>query len=155
MKQSFLLTLIFFVGNLWADAPSKGWETHSPRKEIRPKFAFKDGVFSIDAKGLERATGQWKKAFPVEGGSHYRFFAKRRTANMDSTRRGAVVRLIWQNEKGGKAVRDEPSFASYRPGTKPRSEPEFPRDKSTDKDGWTEVSDVFKAPKSRMRRSRG
>ena len=151
MKNPILLTLIFLTGNLFADAPPKGWETHSPREEIRPKFAFKDGVFSIDAKGLERATGQWKKAFPVEGGSHYRFFAKRRTANMDSTRRGAVVRLIWQNEKGGKAVRDEPSFASYRPGTKPRSEPEFPRDKSTGKDGWTEVSDVFKAPKSATR----
>ena len=60
MKNSILLTLIFFAGNLFSDALPKGWETHSPREEIRPKFAFKDGIFSIDAKGLERATGQWK-----------------------------------------------------------------------------------------------
>jgi len=147
----FFLACLLVSHVLLADAPPKGWETHSPRDEIRPVFSFQakgGGVFVIDAKGKPGATGMWRKTFAVKGGQHYRFFTKRRTSKMDSVRRGAVVRLIWRNAKGGKVTRDEPSFASYRPGTKPRAEPDFPREKATGKDGWTEVSDVYHAPSS-------
>ena len=139
---------------LFADTTPKGWETHSPRDEIRPTFGYQakgGGVFVIDAKGKPGATGLWTKTFAVEGGRHYRFFAMRYTSKMDSARRGAVVRLIWLNDKGGKVTRDEPSFASYRSGTQPRAEPEFPRARVKTRSGWTEVSDVFNAPKSAVR----
>jgi predicted amidohydrolase len=150
----FSLACLLVSHVLFADTPPKGWETQSPRDEIRPVFSFQDkggGVFVIEAKGKPGATGMWKKTFAVEGGRHYRFFAMRYTSKMDSTRRGAVVRLIWLNDQGGKVTRDEPSFASYRPGTQPRAEPEFPRAGAKTRSGWTEVSDVFKAPKSATR----
>jgi len=151
MKLASLLIALIFAPAAITAAPPKGWETQSPRDEIRPEFSFQvkgGGVFVIDAKGKPGATGMWRKTFAVEGGQHYRFFTKRRTSKMGSVRRGAVVRLIWRNAKGGKVMRDEPSFASYRPGTKPRAEPDFPREKATGKDGWTEVSDVYHAPSS-------
>lgn len=43
------------------------------------------------------------------------------------------------------APRDEPTFSSYRPGTPPRAEPDFPADAAT-VDGWTEVAGVYQVP---------
>ena len=53
----FFLVCLLVSHVLLADAPPKGWETHSPRDEIRAEFSFQvkcGGVFVIDAKGVLR-----------------------------------------------------------------------------------------------------
>src|SRR5688572_33382476 len=95
------------------DAPS-GWRSSTPRDEIRPEFAYQaDGgrggrgglIIRHDTRdGLD---GFWTKTFPVTGGTFYRFEASRRTENVVSPRRNAVVRLLWQDEKGNKVTRDD------------------------------------------------
>ena len=62
-----------------------------------------------------------------------------------------TVRIIWQTEDGHTAVRDEPGAKTYMGGIAPVSEPEYPTDKGTSDAGWTEVSDVYQAPKSATR----
>jgi len=148
MKRFVLALTVLYSSPLYAAQPDAVWTTHSPREEISPKFELKNGVFKIDASGRNGATGQWQTRLAVKGGQHYRFFARRSTHAIDNPKRHVVERLIWLNAKGNKVVRDEPSFASYRPGTAPRAEPEFPRTRGTAKNGWTEVSDIFRAPKA-------
>ena len=134
-------------------APPSGWTTRSPRDEIRPAFAYEpkggpgaNGSFVIVAGQDEGLFGWWEKTFPVAGGQHYKFFAWRKSAGLEVTRRTAVVRILWQDGEGRRVLRDKPSFASYRPGERPRSEPDFPPDAGTGKHGWTEVSAVYQAP---------
>jgi predicted amidohydrolase len=43
-------------------------------------------------------------------------------------------------------TRDEPSAASHKKGEKPRAEPEYPTDRRPDRQGWAEVSEVYRAP---------
>jgi predicted amidohydrolase len=148
MKRFVLALTVLYSSLLYAAQPDAVWETHSPREEISPKFELKNGVFKIDASGRNGATGQWQTRLAITGGQHYRFFARRSTHAIENPQRHVVERLIWLNAKGNKVVRDEPSFASYRPGTAPRAEPEFPRTSGAAKNGWTEVSDIFRAPKA-------
>jgi len=100
----------------------------------------------IESDSRAGLMGYWAKTFPVNGGSFYRFSVKRKTRNVKSPRRCAVARLLWRDDKGQAVLRDEPSFASYRPGTPPKAEPEFPRDRGKVAVGWTEVSDIYRAP---------
>ena len=148
MKRFALTLAVICFSPLYAAQPDAVWKTHSPREEISPKFDLKNGVFNIDASGQNGSTGQWQTRLAVKGGQHYRFFARRTTHAIDNPHRNVVERLIWLNAKGNKIVRDEPSFASYRPGTAPRAEPEYPRTRGSAKNGWTEVSDIFRAPKA-------
>jgi len=135
-----------------------GWETVSPRDEIRPAFRYeprggpdRKGAFIIESDRREGLMGKWTKAFPVNGGEHYRFSARRKVANMPEPRRGAVVRVLWQDDRGRKVTRDEPSYASYSPGVKPGAEPEYPSDRAIDARGWTEISEVYHAPSKATR----
>jgi predicted amidohydrolase len=135
-----------------SDAPS-GWTVHWPREEIRPAFSFDphggpkhQGSFVIQSDDREGLQGHWSKTFPVEGGRFYRFVALRRAENVDSPRRMAAARILWRDGQGHPVARDEPSYASYKPGENPRAEPEYPGDKATDAAGWTEVSDIYRAP---------
>jgi predicted amidohydrolase len=148
MKRFVLALTVLYSSLLNAAHHDAVWKSHSPRKEISPNFDLKNGVFKIDASGRKGATGQWQARLAVKGGQHYRFFTRRSTRAIDSPKRNVVERLIWLNAKGNKIVRDEPSFASYRSGTAPRAEPEFPRTRGAAKNGWTEVSDIFRAPKA-------
>ena len=141
MPSLFLLLPVIVVG----------WERHSPRDEIRPHFTMEDGAFTIDSRDQKGATGQWQNTFPVKGGAHYEFSAQRKVFNIVNARRQVVERLTWLDSKGGKAVRDDPVFSSYRPGVAPLAEPEFPRARSVDESGWTLVNEVFKAPRSATR----
>lgn len=128
------------------------WTPVSPRDEIRPSFekketgGWKDGsVLSISADQRDGLMGHWEKSFPVTGGKTYRFSVMRKTEGITVPRRAAMVRLIWKNQNGQLVSRDEPSFASYRPGERPRAEPEFPPDGSVSAE-WTEVAAVYKVP---------
>ncbi|MBI5799958.1 MAG: carbon-nitrogen hydrolase family protein [Verrucomicrobia bacterium] len=140
---------------LCAGTPSvhEGWSTVAPREEIRPLFRHdpkggpsRNGALVIESDAREGLNGWWTKTFPVTGGQHYRFFALRKATNADSPRRAGVARILWRDANGKPVSHDEPSFASYRPGDFPRAEPELPGDKTTDAKGWTEVSDICRAP---------
>ena len=129
-----------------------GWEAKAQRDEIRPSFRFEpaggpsgDGALVIEADqgGL---AGWWEKALPVEGGQYYEFSARRRATRILTPRRAAVARLLWRDDQGQPVLRGEPTWSSYRPGQRPRAEPEFPSDRATDSHGWTEVAGVYRAP---------
>lgn len=131
----------------------QGWTSIAQRAEIAPAFSINpqggpdgQGSLVIRSDKREGLTGYWKKTFPIEGGKSYRFLTLRKTENVSSPRRTGVVRVLWQNDQGKPVLHDEPSFASYQPGAIPRAEPEYPTDKGTNAAGWTEVSEIYKAP---------
>src|SRR6185436_3727023 len=115
-----LVSLIFQTAGAFASSPSQpikapeGWQTTSPREEIRPAFSFEPGAghsgrgaFVIQHDAREGLDGSWTKTFPVQGGHFYRFEVFRKTDAVDSPRRSAMVRLLWRDVKGGKVLRDE------------------------------------------------
>jgi predicted amidohydrolase len=137
---------------------SAGWTSAAPRDEIRPEFTRLPAGghrgqerLVIAADQREGLAGWWTKTLDVTGGKHYRFEAWRRTENIAAPRRAGVVRILWRDEQGRPVTHDEPSFASYSPGQKPRAEPEYPTDKEPDQDGWTEVSGTYLAPSQAAR----
>ncbi len=129
------------------------WHAETPRDEIRPMFERGDaGSLIIRADDRHGLNGWYATTMPVEGGRHYRFSVSRRTSGLSAAvlSRTAVTRLIWQDEKGGRVDRDEPTFSSYRPGSKPRAEPEFPPDERTTGE-WTTVAGTYRAPSTAKR----
>lgn len=130
-----------------------GWTTVVLREEVAPQFSFNptggtdgQGSLVIRSDHREGLMGFWKKSVPVEGGRSYRFLAWRKSENVTSPRRTGVVRVLWRDAAGNPVSHDEPSSASFQPGAIPRAEPEYPLDKQTNAAGWTEVSDVYRAP---------
>lgn len=157
MQRLFWLAIFLAVAPLAAsgaeqDAPA-GWETASPRDEIRPKFEYDpqggrdhQGSFRVVADERKGLDGWWTTTFPVKGGEHYRFSAYRKTENVDMPRRSGVVRLLWRDDQGGAVTLDEPAAKGYLVGYVPTAEAEHPTDKKADENGWTEVSDTYRAP---------
>ena len=132
---------------------SQGWIGKSPRDEIRPEFFFEPtggpdgkGSLVIRADQREGLFGWWEKTISVEGGNYYKFSVLSKIQGVNSPRRAVVARILWQDAKGNKVLRDKPSFASYRPGERPRAEPEFPASGRTRPDGWSEVAGIYHAP---------
>ena len=157
MRLLFVGLLLLVLGGIQGaekvqPAPA-GWTTVVQRPEIAPQFSFNprggpDGQGSFVTRSDQRAglTGYWRKSFPVQGGNFYLVQAWRKTEHVTSPRRTGVVRVLWQDAQGNPVSHDEPTFATYAPGTIPRAEPEFPLDKRTNAAGWTEVSDIYRAP---------
>jgi predicted amidohydrolase len=160
MKRNYhrlLLALLGCVGLVtpcWADdAERDGWRTASPRDELRPSFSAipKEGgegagILVIKTDSREGLDGSWTKTFPVKGGQHYRFSTMRKLENVPSPRRSAVVRLLWQDDKGRSIPTDETTVSNdVLPGYTRMAEAEHPLDKSTDAHGWTEVASVYRA----------
>lgn len=152
---SVICSLLIFDGARAGEEESapRGWTTKSPRKQIRPDFSYepeggpkKRGSFVIEADQRRGLFGWWEKSFPVEGGRHYNFFALLKTSGIRIPRRAAVARVRWRNDEGNSVLRAEPTDASYRPGTRPRVEPEFPARQGVNDAGWTEVSGTYIAP---------
>jgi predicted amidohydrolase len=151
--------------SLRADEPTEagkltpaGWVGQSPREEVRPRFSYDPsggpngkGCFVISADVREGLIGFWQKTYEIQGGHDYRFSSLRRTVGVEIPRRAAVARILWQDDKGQKVLHDQPADSSYRPGERPRAEPEFPADGRTLKSGWTEVAGVYHAPVSATR----
>jgi predicted amidohydrolase len=130
-----------------------GWSTNSPRAEISPQFRYEAtggragrAALVIVADARAGQMGEWNKTVKVTGGKTYEFRAWRKTEGIESPRRSAVARIRWHDSNGKPVKHDEPSTASYAHGEYPRAEPEYPTDKATGDDGWTEVSDVYRAP---------
>jgi predicted amidohydrolase len=130
-----------------------GWTTAAPREEIRPAFRYDAtggrggrGAFIIESDSREGLHGYWQKAFPVEGGKHYRFSAVRRVEHVALPRRSVVVRLLWRDAAGRPVPYDAPVITRYLSTPTPRAEPEYPPDGATDSEGWTEVAGTYRAP---------
>lgn len=168
MKVIILFTLVFiaslahvaFVGAEVggpSDAP-EGWQTVAARDEIRPAFSFNPkggpagrGSLVIRADEREGLDGHWIKTFSVKGGQHYQFRVLRRVEKLSTPRRCALVRILWQDDKGRSVRHDETGAKSYAPGELPIAEPEYPSDREKDSAGWTEVSDTYRAPSKATR----
>jgi len=125
-----------------------GWTAAAPREEIRPSFSVsRKGGLVIQADEREGLSGCWTKTFPVQGGRHYRFHALRKATRVAVPRRSVLARVIWQGDAGAALFHDEPGATTrYSDGPFPRVEPEYPTDRATGPRGWTEVSDIYKAP---------
>jgi len=160
VKTGLLLAVSIFAIHYLpgADLPEQqsatdGWKALSPREEIRPLFEFnKDGGPSggeslvIRADDREGLDGCWAKTFPIKGAEYYRFHALRRLENVRSPRRSALARVLWRDAQGRPVRHDEPGAMSYAPGEAPMAEPEYPAERGTATNGWTELSDVYRAP---------
>ena len=135
-----------------------GWTTASPREEIRPSFSFeamggpdKTGSLIITHDAREGLDGHFQKEFDVEGGQSYLFKAIRKTVNVKSPRRSALVRVLWQDARGQMVFADVPAWHVKQLGHTPTAEPEHPVDGATDDHGWTEVTGLYCAPSKATR----
>ena len=153
--------LIAVASALWAAFPihassSDTWSATAPRDEIRPQFQQTKtggksghGAFIISADAREGLHGWWQKTFAVNAGQHYRFSAWRRTENVAVPRRSILPRVVWR-DAAGKPVRQPAGvITNFSNGVVASAEPEYPRDVTgpgSDKDGWVEMSGVYKAP---------
>jgi predicted amidohydrolase len=131
----------------------EGWSQDAARTEIKPTFDYKPGggpggqeVFIMTAGGREAVDGHWSKSFPVTGGRYYTFRALRLAKNVPFPRRSVFARVLWRDAKGKPVYHDEPGAHTYAPGKPPRSEPEYPPEREVSVNGWTEISDTYRAP---------
>ncbi len=153
-RRSVCVALLLAAGfALGGEAAAPGWTHASPRDEIAPAFEVapqggRGGGLGlvIRADGREGLAGRWEKAFSVVGGRYYRFTAYRRAERVALPRQSVFARVVWQNDAGKPVPTEEQGPRDLLVGWKPVAEPEFPFDRETDKDGWTEVSGVYRAP---------
>lgn len=167
-RLSLSFGVLISVPSVLASSPVDDWRSASPRDEIRPGFSMKANAGRDGRAGLiiehdhrDGLDGFWTKSFPVEGGRYYRFQSFRKTEGVRNPRQSAMVRLLWQNDAGKRVLRDEAAgnsndpLAKYvtdvLPGFTPAAEAEHPMDKQTDANGWTEVSEVYRAPSQATR----
>ena len=128
-------------------------QRHVYRDEIAPNFAYdatggpkKNGAFVISHDDREGLHGWLQNEFPVKGDKYYHFHAARKATNVKVPRRSAVVRILWRDDAGKPVPLSEAPVKGYLKGFTGNAEAEHPTDKTTDADGWTEVSDTYKAP---------
>lgn len=141
LRSAAILLAAGVPAAVWAADP-KGetrvaWTKYAPRPELLPEFK-QDGsppTLEISAAGKPAIDGAWVATLPVKGGQHYRFSAKRRTCNVRSPRRSAIVKITWQDAKG-RLVQ----------GPQDKARPEYPLDQKTGPDGRTEVADTYHVP---------
>ncbi len=152
------------VGGSWwglaSDTPARtaaaipdGWTAAAPRDEIRPEFTYDPeggadgkGCFTIKADQRAGLDGCWKKTFPVSGGKHYCFEARYQAKSVAVPRRSILVELHWRDAQGRRVPLDQQPVTGYLRGATAMAETEFPTTKQADRQGWTEVSDTYRAP---------
>jgi predicted amidohydrolase len=154
--HAFAMTAAVFIvavhGSPATDLIDDSWQHASPREEIQPSFGFakggRDGSVQlvIQSSSSPGQSGHWFKTLSVKGGTSYRFTAWKKTEHVAIPRRSAFARIVWQDDKGHSVPHDGPTVTSVLKGWKSTAEPEYPSDRSTDANGWTEVSDAFRAP---------
>jgi len=133
----------------------EGWRAESPREEIRPAMTYKatggrsdKDCLVIQSDQREGLHGIWRKMYRVNGGGYYRFEAWRKAEQVKSPRRSVLAEIIWQDHRGNKVPRDEPSQTTFMPGTIPTAEPEYPPDLQRDTQGWTQIAGIYRVPKN-------
>ncbi len=141
------------VGAIPATETIGGWETASPRDEIRPNFVFepqggpqRDGALVIKAHDSVGDQGHFRKSFPVQGGKFYQFRAVRKAEHVEVPRRSVIARIVWKDEQGTPVLADVPAGREHEGGSVPQAEPEHPLDGATDAHGWTLVTGLYRAP---------
>jgi predicted amidohydrolase len=161
--SAFLLVLtgvLVLGGELLSEEPIRsvpgapsGWQAIAPRDEIRPEFMFepKGGptgaeCLVIKADSREGLDGAWVHTFPVTGGKSYRFSALYKATSVSLERRSIVAKLDWEDARGKSVPTDQPTVANYLRGSIGMAETEFPTTRASTSDGWTEVSDTYRAP---------
>jgi predicted amidohydrolase len=135
-----------------------GWEPVSQREEIRPAFSIDPrggprggGAFVITAADSVGQHGWVQKSFPVSGGKFYRFEALRKTERVAVSRRSVVARIVWQDARGKAVPADVPASRQKEAGPVPLAEPEHPLDAGSDRQGWTRVTGLYRAPAKAVR----
>src|SRR6185295_7853883 len=131
----------------------EGWQTAAPRDEIEPSFAYnprggrdEKGTLIITTDNREGLDGFWTKTYAVKGGEYYRFQVWRKVKNVPYARMSTPVRILWEDDKGKRVLRDEPVVTSVLRDLAPNAEPDYPTDEETDAEGWPEVAGVYRAP---------
>jgi predicted amidohydrolase len=61
-------------------------------------------------------------------------------------RRSIVAKLDWADDAGAGVPLDEPTVANYLRGSIGMAETEFPATHRSESGGWTEISDIYRAP---------
>ncbi len=162
VKTLALTVCCWFCGTLWSSAGTPeardGWTSSSPRAELRPNFSVDPsggpsgkGSLIIDSDVREGLDGHWTKEFPIVGGNWYRFACVRRLEHVAVSRRSAIAKIEWSDDKGRKVSRDEPASAGYMAGTVGQAQPDYSVERGSVSEGWTEVGGVFHAPKMATR----
>jgi predicted amidohydrolase len=138
---------------LRATSPPSNWQSWAPREEIAPHFAYQEkagiegkGSWVIEADKREGQQGAWKGEFPVQGGKPHRFSVWYKARGVENADHNIVARILWRDAQDKPLKHAEPTFTAYRKGEAPKSEPEYPRRKAENKEGWTEMSDTYLVP---------
>lgn len=158
---SFWLATATLLGVEPPDAKSHAlleWTAKSPRDEIRPCFSAtpiggptNTGCLVITHDDREGLDGWFQKSFDVLGGETYRFHAVRKTRNVATARRSALVRILWQDKAGKMVSANVPDSQAKELGHVPSAEPDHPVDGKTDSNGWTTVSGHYRVPSLAVR----
>jgi predicted amidohydrolase len=145
---TFLLGAVCLSGSsVSVEKNFDGWITAYTREEIKPEFKVlpsggRNGssalaIITGDQEGLN---GGWRKRFPVTGGEWYSLTVFRKSTGVELARRNTLVEVTFSDEKGN-SVPD-----SRIPGW--NSRPYYPLDQETSNDGWTRISDTYRAPEA-------
>jgi predicted amidohydrolase len=156
MLRVIVAALLFAIAtnSAWsADAFPNEWQAAAPREEIRPTFSFdakadrdSQGALVIESSDSTADHGWFQKSFPVSGGKFVRFAAVRQTTNVDTPRRSAIVRIVWQDANGKSVLADVPPGHEKETGSVPLAEPEHPLDGPIDKQGRTTIEGTYRVP---------
>ncbi|MDZ4798624.1 MAG: carbon-nitrogen hydrolase family protein [Bryobacteraceae bacterium] len=141
------------LSTLLAGAAPPGWQPVAFREEIRPNFRHEPAggrnnaeslIIETDARdGLD---GAWKRSFPVQGGSWYKFSVWRKTSGTDYPQQCSAITVYWQDDNGKSVLDDRKLVENYLTKHTPAAPPEYPVDTATGPDGWTEVTGLWQAP---------
>lgn len=129
----------------------QGWSRDSARPEIAPEFSHfqSDGgelVLQLSGEDRKAVDGAWVKAFQVQGGRAVRFQALKRTRNVETPTRSALVKITWLDEQGG-MVKAAHVHGDMVLGKNEVARPEFPADQEPDGTSeWVRVVDNYLVP---------
>jgi len=138
-----------------AQTTPDGWETGQFRIQARPVFAQNatggpsgKGSLTIAADGSAGLDGFYRKAFPVTGDKYFGFRALRKPQGLAAPGQQTLVEIVWRNEKNQpvKGWVPEAKPATFELGAPGPAYPDYPQDGATDKNGWTEVTGVYRVP---------
>ena len=126
-----------------------GWRPFSHRNETRPGFSIRRsggphgrGGLVIGHDDREHLDGAWMKTFEVEGDCHYRITAHSRTTEVANARAHTYVELLF-HDANGELVQDKQIGVKSRPF--------YPPQAKADQLGWTEFTDIYRAPAAATR----
>jgi len=131
-----------------AAAKAEEWTLHSiaPGAAAEGLPREEEDIWALAAPPEEGANGCWMKSFDVEGESWVEFSVRRKTTRVAYPRRSCVVRIEWYGEDGRAVTSREKVNPIYSGSETTTARPDFPRDKQTDLEGWTTVSDRYPVP---------